>query len=180
LTPSLNSWVKEEKVEFLGEEFQESHLEGVFLVIAATSDARLNQTVGALARERGLLVNAVDQPQDCNFIVPSILRRGELTIAISTSGKSPAFARKVRMDLEAVFGDEYRAFLNLMGHLRGEVLSQGRPSAENSRIFKALVDSDLLRALKDKDWEKACSTLNRILGKSLLPDEVIQYLKDAD
>jgi precorrin-2 dehydrogenase / sirohydrochlorin ferrochelatase len=108
-----------------GREFSEAFLNGVFLVIAATSDEELNRRVAEKAQEKGLLVNAVDQPSDCNFIVPSILRRGDLVVSISTSGKSPAFAKKIRRDLEEHFGDEFESFLDVMGSLRESVLSLG-------------------------------------------------------
>ncbi len=118
LTGELEHLHCERRIQFLGPEFSESYLEGAFLVIAATDDASLNRRVSQEAQKRGQLINAVDQPADCNFIVPSVLSRGDLLIAVSTSGKSPAFARKVRVELEQHFGEEYGFFLTLMGNLR--------------------------------------------------------------
>ena len=110
-------------------------------MIAATDDPSLNQAVSACAREKGILVNAVDQPVDCTFIVPSILKRGDLVIAVSTSGKSPAIAKKIREDLENRYGREYEIFLALLGKLRGEVLRKGFSQEENKGIFERLVNS---------------------------------------
>ncbi len=110
LTEELERLQTDQRIEFLGGEFSEALLEGSFLVIAATDDASLNHRVSQAAQQRGLLVNAVDQPADCNFIVPSVLSRGDLLIAVSTSGKSPAFAKKVRVELEQHFGEEYGFF----------------------------------------------------------------------
>ena len=94
LTPELAGLMEDGKVEHMGEEFRENDLDKAFMVIAATDDPALNRQVSRSAQEKGLLINAVDQPEDCNFIVPSSLRRGDLRIAVSTSGKSPALAKK--------------------------------------------------------------------------------------
>jgi len=135
LTAELEQLRSRKRIELLGGEFSEAHLEGAFLVIAATDDALLNRRVSQEAQKRGLLVNAVDQPADCNFIVPSVLSRGDLLIAVSTSGKSPAFARKVRLELDQHFGKEYGFFLNLMGNLRKEILRLGLSQEENKKGF---------------------------------------------
>ena len=104
LTALLQRKVEDGTIRLLGEEFHEDDLAGMSLVIAATDDQALNRRVSLKARERGLMVNAVDQPSDCDFIVPSMVRRGDLLIAISTSGKSPALAKRIRQRLERTFG----------------------------------------------------------------------------
>jgi len=125
----------------------------------------------------GLLINAVDQPEDCNFIVPSALRRGDLRIAVSTSGKSPALAKKVREDLEEHFGNEYESFLVLMGKLRKEILSRGLSQKENSRIFRELVESPILEAIGREEWGQVASILKRITQTVWTPDEVKTFCK---
>jgi precorrin-2 dehydrogenase/sirohydrochlorin ferrochelatase len=177
LTPSLNGYVKEERVKLLGQKFKDSHLNGVFMVMAATDNHTLNHQISLSARKRGLFINAVDQPSECNFIVPSILRRGDLLIAISTSGKSPALAKKIREDLEKQYGNEYEILLILMGRLRKEILSRGLSQDENSRMFHRIVDSHILEAIRRKDWTKVSSILNKILKIQLSSDDVIKYLK---
>jgi precorrin-2 dehydrogenase/sirohydrochlorin ferrochelatase len=123
-----------------------------------------------------MLINAVDQPVDCNFIVPSIVNRGDLLIAISTSGKSPALAKKIRERLETQFGNEYRIFLNLMSRLRKEILSMGLSQNENSLIFRKIVDSNVLTFLAQDDWEGVESTLKYILPAEL-EEKVPKLLK---
>jgi precorrin-2 dehydrogenase/sirohydrochlorin ferrochelatase len=178
LTSALSRYVEEGKIRFLGHEFRESHLTDAFIVIAATDDPLINHQVSMNARERGLLVNAVDQPSDCNFIVPSVLRRGDLLIAVSTSGKSPALAKKVRETLEKMYGREYELLLILMGHLRKEILSRGLSQAENMRIFHKLVDSGLLKAIEGKDWNGAASIINRIIETKLSSDDILALFSD--
>ena len=107
LTDKLKRLINSSDVRFLGEEMRDEFLDDAFIVIAATDDKKLNSEVSLRARNRGLLVNAVDQPADCNFIVPSIVRKGDLSIAISTSGKSPALAKRIRKELDGQFGNEY-------------------------------------------------------------------------
>jgi len=177
LTATLEELRNHEKIEFLGDEFSEAFLEGAFLVFAATDDASLNRRVSQAAQQRGLLVNAVDQPADCNFIVPSVLSRGDLLIAVSTSGKSPAFARKVRGELERQFGEEYGFFLNLMGNLRKEILRVGLSQEENKSAFEQLVYSDLLEAIGRREWTTASQILEKVLRRPVSKDQILDFLK---
>jgi precorrin-2 dehydrogenase/sirohydrochlorin ferrochelatase len=167
LTPELEEMVEKSEIRFLGQEFKEGFLDKAFMVIAATDDKELNHHISTCARKMGVLVNAVDQPPDCDFIVPSILKRGDLQIAISTSGKSPALARKIRKGLEAQFGHEYETFLAMMGRLREEILSLGLSQKENSRIFQKIVDADLLKDLSDGFKERMETRLRKLLPKQV-------------
>ena len=177
LTAELEQLRSRKRIELLGGEFSEAHLEGAFLVIAATDDALLNRRVSQEAQKRGLLVNAVDQPADCNFIVPSVLSRGDLLIAVSTSGKSPAFARKVRLELDQHFGEEYGFFLNLMGNLRKEILRLGLSQEENKKTFEELVYSDLLQAIRQKKWDLASQIIEKVLGRPVSKNQILDFLK---
>jgi precorrin-2 dehydrogenase/sirohydrochlorin ferrochelatase len=176
LTPGLKEKEEAGKIAFLGREFEREHLDGAMLVIAATDDTLLNRRVSASARERGILVNAVDQPSDCTFIVPSVLKRGELLIAVSTSGQSPALARKVREDLEILFGEEYETLLVLMGNLRKEILSGGLSQEERKRVFETLARSDILRLIREKNWEAVGSLLSGALGRPVSREQTLGYL----
>ena len=180
LTPRLNDLVKNKKITFLGAEFGEEHLEGMFLVIAATDDPMLNRQVSRSAQQRGLLINAVDQPEDCNFIVPSIVRRGDLQVAISTSGKSPALARKIRHELEQRFGEEYEKLLFLMGRIRSQVLSQGMEQKENKRVFMDIVSSDILKAIIKKDRQRILEILGTALDNHVDEDTVLEWVLESE
>lgn len=180
LTAGLSKLIKLCDLDCLCEEFQEKHLEGVFLVFAATDDMALNHRISAIAKEKGLLVNAVDQPPDCNFIVPSIVKKGNLQIAVSTSGKSPALARKLRQQLDKQFGNEYEKFLILMGCLRRKVLAKGMAQKENSRIFHEIVNSDILDALAREDRGRVKSILSRSLPDISDVEECLKCLVKRD
>jgi siroheme synthase-like protein len=98
--------------------FENTHLDGALLVIAATGDPAVNERVYRAALERGVLCNAVDEPGRCDFYYPAVVRRGDLQIAISTAGKSPALAQRIRRELEAQFDTSYVAWLNWLGSVR--------------------------------------------------------------
>jgi precorrin-2 dehydrogenase / sirohydrochlorin ferrochelatase len=179
MTPALRGYVDSGEIQFRDSEFREDHLENAFMVVAATDDSTLNHRISQISRKRGLLVNAVDQPADCSFIVPAILRRGDLVIAVSTSGKSPALAKKIREDLGEKFGTEYEAFLRILGRLREEIFSRGLSQQENSRLFHRLIDSPILEALARQDWEKAASLLNHILQTRYSSEEVMHLSNES-
>jgi precorrin-2 dehydrogenase/sirohydrochlorin ferrochelatase len=177
LTSELRRHMEEGEITYLGSEFSREHIDGAFLVIAATDDPSLNHDVSVCAREKGILVNAVDQPLDCTFIVPSILRRGDLVIAVSTSGKSPAFAKKIRKDLENHYGREYEFFLALLGKLRGEVLRKGFSQEENKGIFERLVNSPILEMMRKEEWDGIALLLTEILHRPISKEKILDYLK---
>lgn len=177
LTPAIRHLVEHGKIGFIGTEFDDTFLQDAFLVIAATDDPSLNRRISHAAKGKNILVNAVDQPSDCTFIVPSILRRGDLLIAASTSGKSPGLAKKIREILAGRFGEEYGAFLVMMGRLRKEILQRGLSQEENSRIFHELVHSAILDGIRDNKYEEISSILSDILGRQVSNDDVIDYLK---
>jgi len=176
LSPKLEAMVESGKIRQIGEDFDMQHLDHAFLAFAATDDQPLNHAITESARKRGIMINAVDQPVDCDFIVPSIVRRGDLSIAVSTSGKSPALAKRIRRQLDSQFGTEYETFLILMGRVRKEVLSLDLPQEENSRIFHEIVASDILKALTEDNLGKVGHIL-----RSLVPEGVdLEKCLDVD
>ncbi len=106
------------RLTWVAENFEAAHLGGAFLVIAATGDPVVNEKVYRAALERGVLCNSVDEPARCDFYYPAVVRRGDLQIAISTAGKSPALAQRIRRELEEQFDASYIAWLNWLGSVR--------------------------------------------------------------
>jgi precorrin-2 dehydrogenase/sirohydrochlorin ferrochelatase len=174
LTTHLNQLVAENKIHRVPHEALGKALDEAFMVIAATDDPVVNSRIASQARERGLLINAVDQPGDCNFIMPSIVKRGDLQIAISTSGKSPALAKRIRKEMEVRFGPEYALHIELMGLLRTKVLGQANPSSENRVMFERLVNSDLLVLIKKGNVRGVKNTLKSILGEDFPLDDILK------
>ena len=128
--------------------YQRGDLRGFFLAYAVTADVAVQTQIAAEATAAGVLLNVVDVPQLCTFIVPSVMKRGDLVIATSTSGTSPALARRIRQDLEHSFGPEYDAALRLLGRLRESFRARGVPAVERQRMFGTLVDSELIDYLR--------------------------------
>src|SRR4029077_3136626 len=108
-TPRVREWARNSRIEWSAREYAPADLAGVFLVIAATGSPALHEDIYAEAQSRGVLCNAVDEPQRCDFYFPAVVRRGELQIAISTGGASPALAQRLRKELEQRFGPEWEA-----------------------------------------------------------------------
>ena len=154
-------------VRLAARDFTPDDLDGRFLVIAATDDEALNWTISRECAHRGILCNIVDQPEKCSFIVPALYTQGDLTVAISTGGGSPALARKIRQGLGEFLGGEYGALLMLMSRLRPLVLGLDLGSAANGAIFRRLVDSPLVEALEQGDATAAEAILRDILPAAL-------------
>jgi precorrin-2 dehydrogenase/sirohydrochlorin ferrochelatase len=154
-------------VDFQCREFADRDLDGKFLVIACTSSEEVNWRISNLCRDRGILCNIVDQPEKCSFIVPATVKRGDLTVAISTAGRSPAMAKRIRKELQESFGDEYANLLAAMGRIRSLMLSLGLTTADNTAVFRALVNSALLDAMKGHDLDAAKEILKESLPEPL-------------
>ena len=165
LTESLQQMAEKKKIHYINACFKERHLDGAFLVIGAVNNPKINHHIFKAAAKKNKLVNTVDSPDECNFIVPSIIKQGDLMISISTGGKSPALAKKVRKQLENQFGKAYKDFLSFMGKLRQRIIAQFPDTKYRNKIFQALVDSELLdlfkKGLKKKAEKKAEEIINR-------------------
>ncbi|HLA48056.1 MAG TPA: bifunctional precorrin-2 dehydrogenase/sirohydrochlorin ferrochelatase, partial [Nitrospinota bacterium] len=151
------------KIKFFKGEFKEKYLKDMFLVIGATDNSEVNLKIYKAASKKNILVNIVDSPEICNFIVPSIVERGDLIIAISTGGKSPALSKKLRKELEYRYGFEYSKFLNTMGSLRKKISSKIRDKKKREEIYNKLVDSDIIKLIRDGDDETVKSRVNEII-----------------
>jgi precorrin-2 dehydrogenase/sirohydrochlorin ferrochelatase len=143
----------------------ESDLEGMFLVICATDNEDLNLQVSEDAGKSNMLCNIVDRPEVCNFILPALVNRGDLVIAVSTSGKSPAFAKKIRKDLEKQYGAEYADFLKLMGAIRKKLLKNSHEPEAHKPLFEKIINKDFVQLIKNKDMDKIDYVLFEVLGE---------------
>jgi len=134
VTAVIARWAAQGKVEWQGKVFEPADLSGAFLVIAATSAPGVNETVFTEADARGILCNAVDDIENCHFYYGSVVQRGDLQIAISTNGKSPALAQRLRLQLEKQFGPEYELWLEWLGATR-ELLRAGKGSTDSKKVL---------------------------------------------
>jgi precorrin-2 dehydrogenase/sirohydrochlorin ferrochelatase len=152
------------RIDLKRREFSPEDLAGRFLVIGATDDVKLNRQIAAEAEKRQMLCNIADFPEGCNFILPAVVRRGDLLIAISTSGNSPAFARTLRKQIESNYGPEYGRFLDLMGAIRTRLLSRSHAPEEHKPLFEALIEGGLLALIRENDIPAIDRLLADVLG----------------
>lgn len=154
----LTQLAEKGKIAVVRREYRAGDLEGAVIAIAATDDRSTNLAVAKEARARAVLVNVVDDAGNSDFIAPAYVRRGDVTIAISTAGRSPALARKIRTKLEKDFGEEYASLAGLLGEVRSEVKRQGIKL--DGDAWQEALDLDLLSELLSKEGkEKARAIL---------------------
>lgn len=145
-------------------EYVPTDLDGAYVVIVATNDAELNSRVSAECHSRGILVNVVDQPALCSFYVPAVIDRGPVSIAISTSGASPALSKHLRVLLEDAVGEEYGLLSTLMHELRGEVIATFTQQPERAAAWECLLQSDVLALLREGRMDQARQFARQIIG----------------
>jgi precorrin-2 dehydrogenase / sirohydrochlorin ferrochelatase len=169
LTHHLHKLAEEKKIAYFARTYQPGDLTGAFMVICATDRADINHQVWQEASANRQLVNVVDDTPRCNFIAPSILRKGDLTIAISTSGKAPALAVRLKERLQRDIGPEYERFLELARALR-EPLAQHIPDFETRKaLWYELVDSEILDALARGEEALAREIISQVVGFDFAP-----------
>jgi len=163
LTPKLADLSASGKVLHAPALFHEAHLAGAYLVIAATNDLTVNRTVAQLCRKKGILVNVAAPPEESSFIVPSVVERGDLVIAVSTSGASPALSRSIRRELEKQYGPEYELLLTRLAAVRKKL--QGEVGSEEIRrqVLEAIINSDILELLRKGKLHEADHQINELM-----------------
>jgi len=161
----LRDFAKSGLIKLRQRPYQSGDLDGMFLVIGATDDEGLNRRISSDAEHRNTLCNIADRPEVCNFILPSIVQRDDLVITISTSGKSPALAKKLRKTLEHQFGEEYGIFLKLMGAIRKKLLSQAHQPEAHKHLFEKLIAADVIAMIQKGKTAEIDALLFEILGE---------------
>jgi precorrin-2 dehydrogenase / sirohydrochlorin ferrochelatase len=141
LTSGLKGLFRQKKIIFRNSGYAEDCLRGAFLVVAATNSRLINSRVSADCRKRGILVNVVDVPRESNFIVPSIIHKSGLVIAISTSGQAPCLAKKIRQDLAKNFIPRYVDLLKELTPARKELKGSGASFCKRKAVLNSLINS---------------------------------------
>jgi uroporphyrin-III C-methyltransferase / precorrin-2 dehydrogenase / sirohydrochlorin ferrochelatase len=149
LAPQLTEWVRSQQITWSPKPFESNDLDGAFLVIAATSLRDLNASVYREADQRNVLCNSVDDIDHCHFYYGSIVQRGDLQIAISTNGKSPALAQRLRKELEQQFGPEYEHWLEWLGAARETLRAQSNDPKITRRQLHALASKVMFERFLD-------------------------------
>jgi precorrin-2 dehydrogenase/sirohydrochlorin ferrochelatase len=163
---SLKQFAEEHAMTLLVREVREEDLKEKLLIIAATDDRETNREIAEQARRAGALVNVVDSPEESDFFVPSTFNRGDLTIAIATSGKLPALSRRIRVQIEKQFGNEYESYIQLLEPARDDIYKSSAHTADGKiRLIEELLDLPLLALLKEGKHDEAQQMVQVFLRK---------------
>ncbi len=139
ITSYLDKLQREAKISYLAVAYSPS-LKDAFLVIAATDDRTTNSRVAREAKQLGILVNVVDSPAECSFILPAILSRGDLTIAVSTAGRSPALSRKIKEDLALIYTDEYGDLVDMVAAARERIKTEYPDLQKRKQVWREIIE----------------------------------------
>ncbi len=161
ITDNLRKYKDKGRIEHIGRKYRNGDLRDAFLVIAATSDEKTNHIV---SRDAPFLVNVVDKPEMGNFIVPSIVRRGPLTIAITTSGSSPAVSKTIRKELEIFYNKDFGDFLVFLKQVRSKIMKDIKDKKEREKLLKIFGSKDVLDILRTEGLNAAKNKILESLG----------------
>ncbi len=165
LTDNIRRMAEDGRITVKERKFRPQDLDDAWLVVSASDDRDVQRKVVAETDKRRIFCNVVDIPEMCSFIVPSMVRRGDLCIAISTAGRSPAVAKRIRMDMEEAYPVIWGLYLQLLGRLREFILSTSADSDEKKRLCTALADPDILKWLTEDDWESITAWAETVCGQ---------------
>lgn len=161
-TAAVAEWARVGKITWEARAFDTSDLEGSFLVIAATNSRDLNAAIFREAGQRKILCNVVDDPEYCDFYYPAVVRRGDLQIAISTNGQSPALAQRIRRELETQFGPEYGEWLNELGQVRQQLFASKIDPEQRRRLLHELASREAFKKAQAAELNCEESSLEKI------------------
>jgi precorrin-2 dehydrogenase/sirohydrochlorin ferrochelatase len=162
LTKKLEKAKSDRRIRHISRGYRKGDLRGSFLVIAATDSEEVNSRV---ARDAPALVNVVDVPSECNFIAPSVVRRGPLSVAISTGGASPAMAKTLRKELEKAYGPEFSGYLVFARQVRAEALARIGQKEQRERFLKGLASQKMLNMLRTEGLKAVKETIRERLDR---------------
>jgi precorrin-2 dehydrogenase len=165
VTPQLATLANDRRIVHRQATYARSDVHGFSLIFAATDDDELHAVIAQDAEAAGALLNVVDQPRLCSFIVPAVVQRGDFVVAVSTGGASPALARRIREELEERFGREYAHGLTLLRAVRRHLRAEARPFSERRRILTTLARSALLDLLRAGEMAEIDRLLSSALGE---------------
>lgn len=174
VTSALSELADQGRIELELRAYRSTDLDKAFLVIGATDDQMLNRQIHRDAEAAQRLCNIADQPALCNFVLPSIINQGDLSIAISTAGKSPAFAKHLRRQMTDQFGPEYGQMLELMGAIRQRLLAGKHAPEQHKPLFEQLIQCRLLEMIKERDQRGINVLLQKVLGPEFVYEKLME------
>ena len=148
LSAGLESLLNAGEIAYVADSYRPAYLKEKFIVICATDDPVINRAAAAECRSRGILVNTVSEPENCSFFLPALLKKGLLTVAVSTAGSSPALARRVRNELDALLNPKYEAFTQFLNKIRPLVLARVKDAGQRKALLEYLAGAEFFAAFE--------------------------------
>ena len=167
LSPKLQILAEENTIQWRKKTFTTDDLIDAFLIIAATNSSEINELV-AKSASKHQLCNIVDQEELSQFIVPSVVQRGPLTIAVSTSGANPKLAKEIKKELEAQYDDSYEEYILFLQKARRQIIDEVKDSKRKSNLLKELLDSQFLALTKTKQTKEREQLFEKLLKKGTI------------
>jgi len=168
VSPELNSPLKElteaGEVSYINDIYRPVYLKDMFLAICATNVEDVNRMAADHCIERGILVNSVSEPDRCTFFFPAFLKKGPLTVAISTAGSSPALSRRIKEQLDGYFGSEYEEYLSYLGEVRPRIIARVTDKEARREIFEYLAGDQFFAAFKEKSRPEIERIVERLVA----------------
>ena len=161
-TAAVAEWAQCGAITWEARAFNSSDLDSIFLVIAATNSSDMNAAIFHQARQRNILCNVVDDPEHCDFYYPAVVRRGDLQLAISTNGQSPALAQRIRRELEMQFGPEYGAWLEELGRARQQLFASKIDPEQRRRLLHELASREAFRKAEATKFNIEADSLEKM------------------
>lgn len=164
ITPELRTMVQAGTISYRARDYAAGDLREQFIAWVATMDEATGRAAAAEARQRGIMINVTDRPALCDFIMPAVVKRGEVQVAISTGGSSPALARRMREQLEGLIGAEYGPLAEMLRGARRWLRGQVNDAGERAQILSRLVTPDLIERVRRGDWARVESLVRAHVG----------------
>ena len=172
LTVGLNRLKEENKIRHISRPYRSGDLKSAYLAVAATNERRTNEKVFREASTLRIPINTVDDPVHCTFIVPAVITRGDILIAISTGGQSPALAKALRKKLQQEIGPEYPVLLKMIGAIRKKITPFGWGQKKNQIIYRRLLQEDVIGMVRQKKHAALKRLLKKIIGPGIPLEEM--------
>ena len=177
ISPEIKELAAKNNLEWVPRNYMTGDLQEAILAFALTDNSEVQSQITTEAKGLGIPVNIADNPGACTFQTAATIRRGELLIAISTGGGSPALAATIRKELELRYGPEYGELVKLLTEIRQLTVGQNSSQEQHKLLFTKIIETNILSFLKNKEWELLQKQLDTILPPEINAKDIVQKIR---
>ncbi|MDO9041664.1 MAG: bifunctional precorrin-2 dehydrogenase/sirohydrochlorin ferrochelatase [Desulfocapsaceae bacterium] len=178
ISPEIKKLIDKNKLEWVPRVYRTGDLQKAILAYALTDSPEVQRQITTEAKELGIPINIANNPDACTFQTAATIRRGELLIAISTGGGSPALAATIRKELELRYGPEYGELVKLLTEIRQLTVGQDSSQEQHKLLFTKIIQTNILSLLKNKEWQLLHEQLNEILPPEINAKDIVQKIRE--